>query len=64
MAEIASIADDLPQVEAFYTTAGDPDAVAHLRVKDVAELTSVIDLLRRSGRVTGTKTLMVLDART
>lgn len=61
--DIASIADGLPQVEAFYTTAGDPDALAHLRVRDVGELTRVIDLLRRSGRVTGTKTLMVLDTR-
>jgi Lrp/AsnC family transcriptional regulator, leucine-responsive regulatory protein len=61
--DIASIADGLPEVTAFYTTAGDPDALAHLRVKDVGELTRVIDLLRRSGRVTGTKTLMVLDTR-
>jgi Lrp/AsnC family transcriptional regulator, leucine-responsive regulatory protein len=61
--DIASITDGLPEVMAFYTTAGDPDAIAHLRVKDVGELTRVIDLLRRSGRVTGTKTLMVLDTR-
>ncbi|OJU83920.1 MAG: AsnC family transcriptional regulator [Solirubrobacterales bacterium 70-9] len=61
--DIASVADGLPQVQAFYTTAGDPDALAHLRVRDVGELTRVIDLLRRSGRVTGTKTLMVLDTR-
>lgn len=59
--DIASVADGLPQVEAFYTTAGDPDALAHLRVTDVGELSRVIDRLRRSGRVTGTKTLMVLD---
>ena len=32
-----------------------------IRVQNVADLTRVIDLLRRSGRVTGTKTLMVLD---
>jgi Lrp/AsnC family leucine-responsive transcriptional regulator len=60
VADIAGIARDLPEVEAVYTTAGDPDALVHLRVRDVADLTRVIDLLRRSGRVTGTKTLIVL----
>jgi Lrp/AsnC family leucine-responsive transcriptional regulator len=64
VADIAGIARDLPEVDAVYTTAGDPDALAHLRVRDVADLTRVIDLLRRSGRVTGTKTLMVLGTET
>ena len=62
VAEIKRVATELPEVEALYTTAGDPDALVHIRVRDVADLTRVIDLLRRSGRVTGTKTLMVLDA--
>lgn len=60
VAEIAGVAGDLPEVEAVHTIAGDPDALVHLRVRDVADLTRVIDLLRRSGRVTGTKTLIVL----
>ena len=38
-----------------------PTRSSSIRVQDVADLTRVIDLLRRSGRVTGTKTLMVLD---
>lgn len=58
--EIAGIADDIPEVDAVYTTAGDPDALALVRVRDVADLKRVVDLLRRTGRVTGTKTLMVL----
>ncbi|HEX3736670.1 MAG TPA: Lrp/AsnC family transcriptional regulator [Solirubrobacterales bacterium] len=62
VADIRGLAAGLPEVEAIYTTAGDPDAIAHLRVRDVGDLTRVIDLLRRSGRVTGTKTMMVLDA--
>ena len=33
--EIASIANEIPEVEAVYTTAGDPDALALLRVRDV-----------------------------
>jgi hypothetical protein len=44
-----------------FTTAGDPDALVWIRVKDVNDLTRVIDILRRSGPVVGTKTLMVLD---
>ncbi len=64
VADIAGIARDMPEVDAVYTTAGDPDALVHLRVKDVADLTRVIDLLRRSGRVTGTKTLIVLGKET
>jgi Lrp/AsnC family transcriptional regulator, leucine-responsive regulatory protein len=58
--EIAGIAEDIPEVQTVFTTAGDPDALAWIRVRDVDDLKRVIDLLRRSGRVTGTKTLMVL----
>lgn len=61
VADIAAVAQDLPEVQAVFTTAGDPDALVWIRVKDVNDLTRVIDLLRRSGKVTGTKTLMVLD---
>lgn len=60
VADIAGVARNLPEVETVHTIAGDPDALVHLRVRDVADLTRVIDQLRRSGRVTGTKTLIVL----
>jgi len=56
--EIAGIAREIPEVEAVYTTAGDPDALALLRVRDVEDLKRVIDILRRRGAAT--KTLMVL----
>lgn len=58
--EIAGVARNVPEVEAVFTTAGDPDAVVWLRVRDMADLARVVDRLRRSGRVTGTKTLLVL----
>jgi DNA-binding Lrp family transcriptional regulator len=64
VADIAGIAADLPEVEAVHTIAGDPDALVHMRVRDVADLTRVIDLLRRTGKVTGTKTLIVLASET
>lgn len=58
--DIATIADGIDEVEAVFTMAGDPDALAWIRVKDVADLKRVIDRMRKSGRIIGTKTLMVL----
>jgi len=60
MDEIRTTATHLPEVQAVFTTAGDPDALVWLRVPDVERLGRVIEQLRRSGRVTGTKTLIVL----
>jgi len=61
VADIAGTAKGLPEVQAVFTTAGEPDALVWIRVRDIADLTRVIDILRRSGRVRSTKTLMVLD---
>jgi Lrp/AsnC family leucine-responsive transcriptional regulator len=61
VADIAGVARGLPEVQAVFTIAGDPDAIVWLRVRDARHLTQVIDQLRRTGKVTGTKTLMVLD---
>jgi Lrp/AsnC family transcriptional regulator, leucine-responsive regulatory protein len=61
VADISGIAKELPEVQAVFTTAGDPDALVWIRVRDVKDLTRVVDQLRRTGAVTGTKTLMVLD---
>ena len=58
--DIAALGVDLPEVLGVFTMAGDPDALAWLRVRDVHDLKRVIDQLRRSGNVTGTKTMMVL----
>ncbi len=57
---IAGIADEIAEVQAVFTIAGDPDALAWIRVSDVHELKRVIDRLRGSGDVIGTKTLIVL----
>jgi DNA-binding Lrp family transcriptional regulator len=59
--EIKETAVQLPEVQAVFTTAGDPDALVWLQVPDVERLGQVIEQLRRRGRVTGTKTLIVLD---
>jgi Lrp/AsnC family leucine-responsive transcriptional regulator len=60
--DIEEIAHDVPEVQAIFTVAGDPDALAWIRVSDVPDLKRVIDRLRNSGKVTGTKTLMVLGS--
>jgi Lrp/AsnC family transcriptional regulator, leucine-responsive regulatory protein len=62
VADIVATASTVPEVHAIYTIAGDPDALIHLRVRDVAHLQQAIDALRRAGTVTGTKTLLVLGA--
>ncbi len=59
--QIRATAARLPEVVTVFTTAGDPDALVWLRVPDVEHLGRVIEQIRRSGRVTGTKTLIVLD---
>ena len=61
---IAAIGDGIPEVQAVFTMAGDPDALVWLRVRDVHDLKRVIDQLRGTGRVAGTKTMMVLAATT
>lgn len=60
--DIEEIARDVPEVRAIFTVAGDPDALAWIRVSDVPNLKRVIDRLRSTGKVTGTKTLMVLSS--
>ncbi|WP_371658460.1 Lrp/AsnC family transcriptional regulator [Streptomyces sp. NBC_00280] len=60
--EILGTTHKVPEVQAAFTTAGDPDALVHVRVRDIAHLQKVIDGLRRERGVTGTKTLMVLGS--
>ncbi len=57
---IASIGQGIPEVQGVFTMAGDPDALVWLRVRDVHDLKRVIDRLRGTVNVTGTKTMMVL----
>jgi Lrp/AsnC family leucine-responsive transcriptional regulator len=60
--EIAGTYANLPELVEAFTTAGDPDALVRLRVRDLDHLKRVIDTMRRSGRVVGTKTLIVLGS--
>ncbi len=58
--EILHSAAGLPEVLEVLAIAGDPDALVRMRVEDVDHLQKVVNDLRRSGKVTGTKTLIVL----
>ena len=60
---IESLVDEVPEIQALFTIAGDPDALAWIKARDVPDLTRVIDQIRRTGKVTGTKTLIVLGSR-
>ncbi|MCK9248702.1 MAG: Lrp/AsnC family transcriptional regulator [Solirubrobacteraceae bacterium] len=61
VADMVRGATDLPEVLDAYTTAGDPDMLVRVRVADVGALRRVVNRLRRSGRVTSSKTLIVLS---
>lgn len=60
--EILAGISTMPEVQAVFTIAGDPDALVWLRARDIAHVQEVIDRLRRGGTVTGTKTLMVIGS--
>ncbi|MGI5267657.1 Lrp/AsnC family transcriptional regulator [Nonomuraea sp. CA-218870] len=62
VADIVRTAATVPEVQEVFTIAGDPDALIHVRVRDLGHLQQVIDRLRRAGDVTGTKTLLVLGS--
>jgi Lrp/AsnC family leucine-responsive transcriptional regulator len=58
--ELGEIVRDVPEVQEFFTIAGDPDALVRMRVDDVDHLQRVVNALRRTGKLTGTKTLIVM----
>ncbi|GAA4613869.1 Lrp/AsnC family transcriptional regulator [Saccharopolyspora hordei] len=60
--EIVQTTTRMPEAQAVFTIAGDPDALVWVRVRDMAHLQRTIDEIRRSHRVTSTKTLIALDS--
>jgi DNA-binding Lrp family transcriptional regulator len=58
--DILTSSTELPEVQEVMAIAGDPDALVHVRVDDVEHLQRVVNQLRRTGKVTGTKTLIVM----
>lgn len=62
VSEIMRTAATVPEVQSIYTIPGDPDALIHIRARNLEHLQQVVDSLRRAGGVTGTKTLLVLGS--
>jgi len=60
--DIESTVAGMPEVVEAFTTAGDPDALVRVRATDLDHLKRVVDRIRRSGKITGTKTLIVLGS--
>lgn len=60
--DIMALGTEIPEIDSIFAMAGDPDALVRLRVESVEHLKRVINGIRKSGRVTGTKTLMVLGS--
>lgn len=58
--ELAEILRHVPEVEEFFTIAGDPDALVRIRVDNVDHLQRVVNAMRKTGKLTSTKTLIVL----
>lgn len=58
--ELGEILRGVPEVQEFFTIAGDPDALVRIRVEDVDHLQRVVNAMRRTGKLTGTKTLIVM----
>ncbi len=62
VADILATTTRMPEAQAVFTIAGDPDALVWLRVRDMAHLQRTIDEIRRQHQVTGTKTLISLES--
>ncbi|MCB8914152.1 Lrp/AsnC family transcriptional regulator [Rhodococcus rhodochrous] len=59
---IVSFAENIPEVTEVLTLAGDPDAIARVRVANIQDLQRVVNLFRTHGQVTNTRTLVILNS--
>lgn len=60
--QIEEIARRVPEVQQYFTVSGDPDALVRFRVRNVDHLQQVVNSIRRTGLVAGTKTLIVMSS--
>lgn len=60
--ELNEILRDVPEVKQFFIISGDPDAIVRILVSDADHLQRVVNGLRRSGKIAGTKTLIVMTS--
>jgi Lrp/AsnC family leucine-responsive transcriptional regulator len=66
VADVDTAVTDLAEVIESFTLAGDPDALARVRVRDLEHLKSVVDRIRRGRRggpkILTTRTIIVLGS--
>lgn len=60
--ELSEIVRGVPEVQQFFIISGDPDAIVRILVSDTDHLQRVVNGLRRSGKIAGTKTLIVMKS--
>jgi DNA-binding Lrp family transcriptional regulator len=58
--DLIKIAARVPEVDAVYVTAGDPDFIVRIRAANNERLLEIINQFRRTDRIAGTKTHIVL----
>lgn len=59
--DVAGVLQSIPEVLQIFTIAGDLDALVRLRVDSVEHLQQVVNRMRKSGQIVGTKTLITLN---
>lgn len=59
--EIEEIARQVPEVQQYFTLAGEIDGLVRFRVRNVDHLQRVVNAIRSTGIVAGTKTLIVMS---
>lgn len=59
--EFEEIARAVPEIQQYYTIAGDPDGLVRFRARNVDHLQQVVNLIRKTPIVAGTKTLIVMS---
>jgi Lrp/AsnC family leucine-responsive transcriptional regulator len=60
--QIEEIARQVPEVQQYFTISGDPDALLRFKVRNVEHLQTVVNAIRATGLVAGTKTLIVMSS--
>ena len=59
--EFEEIAERMPEIQQYYTVAGDPDGLVRFRARNLDHLQQVVNAIRKTPIVAGTKTLIVMS---
>ena len=59
--EFEEIAERMPEIQQYYTVAGNPDGLVRFRARNLDHLQQVVNAIRKTPIVAGTKTLIVMS---